>query len=63
MVGKAYFGALVVVDKNTPVKLNAAEIIEYEWFPSNQFETIIKNNPKQKQNILIAGWNKLMVQA
>lgn len=52
MVGKAYFAALVLVDPAASIRRNPAEISDYAWVSEQEFDSRIRTNRRDKENII-----------
>lgn len=60
MVGKAYFGALIFTNYNVEININPAEVVEYKWVNSKEYFSSIATNNKNKQEILVQLWNRII---
>jgi hypothetical protein len=59
MVGKGYFGALVLADASIPLRPNPVEVLEYGWLDVATFWLRISTNCPNKYALLCQAWRKL----
>lgn len=62
MIGKAYFGALIIADEDASIKSNLAETAAWEWVDRAEFIRRISKVPQEKQFILLKTWELIFEQ-
>jgi len=60
MIGKAYYAALVVADRDAVICLNPAEVYRYAWLDSIEYLKRIETNLQDKLTIIQTAWRKLI---
>ena len=59
MIGKAYWGALIIADSEAQPRPKRAEVFDHAWVDSDEFQKRIATNVPDKLAILQRVWQKL----